>query len=160
MRVKTLRALATEIGVTHPAVLYAKREGRITPEPDGTWDVEKVRRQWRANTDPTKGRSRFKEAAPEKGERRLPTIHEVAMIERRARAEMAVMELRHRKGELVEKADVEKDAAEMYTRVRERLLTMPDRVDAILAACTEPAEINRLLREEVEQALTELSSGG
>lgn len=46
----SIRAYARHRGVSHVAVIKAIKEGRITPEPDGTIDPEKADAEWEANT--------------------------------------------------------------------------------------------------------------
>jgi len=51
MRVTSRRKLAQALGVSETAIRKAERAGRIAPEADGGWDVEKIRQAWQANTD-------------------------------------------------------------------------------------------------------------
>jgi transposase-like protein len=39
----SMREIARQLGVSHTSLQKARRAGRIAPEPDGNWDVEKVR---------------------------------------------------------------------------------------------------------------------
>ena len=39
----SMREIARQLGVSHTSLQKARRAGRIAPEPDGGWDVEKVR---------------------------------------------------------------------------------------------------------------------
>jgi hypothetical protein len=55
------RAAAKELGLSHPALLKAARAGRITLEHDGTYDVDRVRRQLLENSHSEK-RKRKKSA--------------------------------------------------------------------------------------------------
>lgn len=41
--VASMREAARQLGVSHTSLQKAQRAGRIAPEPDGRWDVEKVR---------------------------------------------------------------------------------------------------------------------
>ena len=43
-RISSTRAIAREFGISHTAILKAERVGRISRELDGSWDVERVRR--------------------------------------------------------------------------------------------------------------------
>jgi hypothetical protein len=45
------RELARRIGVSETAVRRAERAGRIRREPDGSWDLAKVKAAWSDNTD-------------------------------------------------------------------------------------------------------------
>ena len=52
MRTTSNRKLADQLGVSETAVRRAERAGRIKREPDGAWDLAKVRAAWAVNTDP------------------------------------------------------------------------------------------------------------
>lgn len=39
----SMREVARRLGVSHTSLQKAQRTGRIAPEPDGSWDIEKVR---------------------------------------------------------------------------------------------------------------------
>jgi len=58
----SLRAYARHRGVTDTAVHKAIRSGRITPEPDGTIDSERVDQEWARNTDTAKKGTRERAA--------------------------------------------------------------------------------------------------
>jgi hypothetical protein len=51
MRTSSNRELARQIGVSETAVRRAEKAGRIKREPDGAWDLAKVRAAWAGNTD-------------------------------------------------------------------------------------------------------------
>lgn len=52
----SIRAYARHRGVTDTAVHKAIRAGRVTPEADGTIDIDRADREWARNTDtPKKG---------------------------------------------------------------------------------------------------------
>jgi len=50
------RELARQLGVSETAVRRAEGAGRIGREPDGSWDLAKVRAAWAGNTDPAQQR--------------------------------------------------------------------------------------------------------
>ena len=50
----SIRKYATLRGVTEGAVRKAINSGRITPNDDGTIDVERADREWKENTDEAK----------------------------------------------------------------------------------------------------------
>ena len=56
MRVTSNRELARHLGVSETAVRRAEKAGRIRREPDGAWDLAKVRAAWAGNTDPAQQR--------------------------------------------------------------------------------------------------------
>lgn len=53
-RAPSQRALATLLGLSHVAVQRATKAGRIAQEPDGSWDVAKVRANLFASSDPAR----------------------------------------------------------------------------------------------------------
>jgi phage terminase large subunit GpA-like protein len=53
-RVASQRELARRLGVSHTALQKAQRAGRIAPETDGAWDVEKIRAQLARTADPAR----------------------------------------------------------------------------------------------------------
>ena len=55
-RTTSNRELARQIGVSETAVRRAEKAGRIGREPDGSWDLTKVRAAWSSNTDPSQQR--------------------------------------------------------------------------------------------------------
>jgi hypothetical protein len=53
-RVASQREVARRLGISHTALQKAQRSGRIAPEPDGSWDIEKVRAQLSRTADPAR----------------------------------------------------------------------------------------------------------
>ena len=100
----------------------------------------------------TTGRIRLRtlrEAPAPSGEPTAPVL---------AVTELAQMELRRRKAELIEAADASRDTFTMFRRVRDRLLIVPHRISALCEG-KPAAEIEALMAAEIRQALTELSEG-
>ena len=64
MRTGSNRALARALGVSETAVRKAEKAGRIRRAVDGSWDVERVRAAWRANTDAGQQRATAPGLAP------------------------------------------------------------------------------------------------
>jgi hypothetical protein len=52
--VASQREVARRLGISHTALQKAQRSGRIAPEPDGSWDIEKVRAQLARTADPAR----------------------------------------------------------------------------------------------------------
>jgi len=76
-----------------------------------------------------------------------------------ALAELRELELRQRRGELLEAAEVQKQWAAGLAAVRDRMLSLPDRLGAVLAGRTE-VEVRSALREALEEALRGIHADG
>jgi hypothetical protein len=73
-----------------------------------------------------------------------------------ALAELRELELKHKRGELLQAAAVRSVWAEQLTRIRDRFLAMPDRLSEAIA--NQPADVVReKLAEEIEDALSALA---
>lgn len=95
----------------------------------------------------------------------LRTVHGAAgptvQVERarllRAQARVAELELAKLEGSLCKTEDVRRSAFTEGRRLRDAILIVPDRVDAILAAENDRQRVNSTLRQELSQALHEFS---
>lgn len=74
-----------------------------------------------------------------------------------ALASMRELELKTRRGELIEAADVEREWSAAIAGARERLLQMPEQICERVAVESDPRVCAELIRKEVYRALTELS---
>jgi hypothetical protein len=70
---------------------------------------------------------------------------------------MAKLEFERESGKLVDADAVRAQIFALGRRVRDTLLGVPDRLAPILAGETDPAVIHRLLTDEIERGLSELS---
>ena len=73
------------------------------------------------------------------------------------RAKMARLDYEEREGKLVEAVKVREDAFQTGRIVRDGLLGIPDRMADVLAAESNPAEVRRILMDELELILVKLS---
>lgn len=73
------------------------------------------------------------------------------------RARELALRNQERRGELIEVATVAREYAEHVGRCRARLLAVPSKVAQRIAALTDPARIENVLRVEIESALRELA---
>ena len=73
------------------------------------------------------------------------------------RAKLRKLEHDVRIGKLIPKDEVHVSAFNKVRTVRDRLLNIPDRVAAMLAAETDPVRVHQMLSEEIRKALIELS---
>jgi hypothetical protein len=62
-RTASNRELARQLKVSETAVRKAEKAGRIRREPDGAWDLPRVKAAWAGNTDPAQQRGSRKAVA-------------------------------------------------------------------------------------------------
>jgi hypothetical protein len=158
-------------GVTIQAVNAAIKTGRITPLEDGRIDSEKSDAEWAERTDPAAARTLEGSRQPRgrgrppngKAEASAPEVLSEYLASRskretfRARREELALE--KDSGKLVPLADVRAAAFNTGRRLREQLLTIPDRVAPVVAGLSDIAECHRVVREEILRALEELVAG-
>ena len=187
MRVTSNRELARQLGVSETAVRRAERAGRIGREPDGSWDLAKVRSAWAGNTDPAQQRG-----GPSAGNRsRRPTrcavkavpeaavgavrdtlrehgepIAAGAMTFMQARTANEVLKAQERrvrlqrlKGELVDRAKAVAQVFRLARDERDAWVNWPARVAAMIAAELEVdvRELHTVLERQVREHLNELA---
>lgn len=157
-------------GCSKQAVSKAVKAGRLTLI-DGMIDPEIADRQWARNTDP----QQQERGAPEQFEvtqRRAVAltdadggsasgdpmlVKEKARTER-LRAELLEIELRQRRGELVEAVDARRVQFNLARTTRNALLALPPRLAPIFASMTDASEIERLFDSELRKLCAQLSS--
>lgn len=165
--------LAKILGISRQRVNELGRLGKITRNADNSWDVETVARQLGRNLNqqqqakarvpiPSTSRTRQEEAALE----REPIItggssHEI-FNRARAAKELAIakerqLDLKRREGQLLEIADVERTWTAGLTAIKNRLLLVPDRLAARLAACQDVLECREIIHGEVVRVLEVLT---
>ena len=76
-----------------------------------------------------------------------------------ALAELRELEVRQRRGELLEAAEVQKQWAHGLASLRDRLLSLPDRLGAVLAGRGE-VQARAILRNALEEALRGIHADG
>lgn len=72
---------------------------------------------------------------------------------RKERFKIARIERLALEGKYVLESDVDKEAFECARATRDQMMAIPDRLDSVLAAESDPHEINRMLTLEVRKAL-------
>ncbi len=164
------RKAAEALRITHPALLKAAKEGRVTREPDGTYEVEKVRRQLAENSSAMKRRptkrqpaavatSPVTEVATE-GEPQDGGNHTLAEAERLLKWEQVrkqQFENAVREGNLAPIGEVNAWVAGMIIRAREILTRIGPELKDRLAQTVDPHECERLVAAETNRALNELA---
>jgi hypothetical protein len=173
----SLREYARRIGISHVSVIRAVRSGRISTV-GGKIDPAVADREWRENTDQSKPLNRI---TGQPRHRRAPDQPAMPMDlggggfggdgaaagyarARAARelylAQLAKIELDEKRGILVRADEVKVGAFNMARKARDQLIALPERVAAILAATQDPAEVQRILEEEIERVCEEIADGG
>ena len=175
------RAYARRRGISHVAVQRAVRYGHITVV-DGKIDPERADREWRENTDQSKprnsitGRPKHQRAPGEPSEpmdfgddeggnktghtngNGTATGYAKARAARELySAQLTRQKLELQRGILVRADEVRLGAFQMARKARDQLIALPERVSAVLAATEDPAEVQRILDEEVERICLELA---
>jgi hypothetical protein len=149
------RAAAKTLGITHPALIKAARTGRVTPEADGSYDVDKVRRELAQNSNALK--RRHTKAPVREHNQGVRTLAEAERQRAWLRVQKDELELARKRGELIEVYEVKKAAFAKARLVRDRLMTLPSRVSTLFAAETDPQKIHQALEDEIRKALVELA---
>ncbi len=180
------RAYARHRGVSHTAVRKALATGRIVTGEDGKIDAAVADAQWERSTDMSKPRNSVtgvpkKRRAtgapsdppgiPDSGAGEVPNGAATGNTARLAAsyagsraareaymARLAKLEFERRSGKLVDADEVRAQIFALGRRARDGLLGVPDRLAPILAGEADAAVIHRLLTEELERGLAELST--
>ena len=164
MKVKGYRKLGAALGVSHTAAIKASKTGRIKPEPDGSWDIERCRRDLAANTHPIKSQQaraqQKNKAAPVPIAKQAGDSKE-SLPDAICRKETALANLREieeatKRAELIDVSQIEQVWATVGQTIRDNLLGMPDKLTPMLAAMTDKKAIRTYLMESFRQLLTAL----
>ncbi len=149
---------AKMIGVNKAQVYRYLKDGKMTRRKDGLIDPEKAKKELAANIDLTHHRVKINignvgtVARQEKLEV-ADNFKKARAFRERYRAKIAEIEYKNMAGLYVLKTDVEKSAFNYGRKIRDKLLNVPDRIYQVVAAETDPAEINKMLKKEIELAL-------
>ncbi|MBX6384023.1 MAG: elements of external origin [Microbispora sp.] len=153
-RVASQREVARRLGVSHTALQKAQRAGRIAPEADGAWDVEKVRARLADSSDPVRKTATLvpprpvpsrPAAAPPPVAPMPPapdplpraaqsTFHDARTANEVLKAQERRLRLDERKGKLVDKARALLLVHRLAKEERDAILAWPARVAAEMAA--------------------------
>jgi hypothetical protein len=167
----SIRGYAEHRGCSKSAVSKALKEGRITREKDGTIDPEKADKQWAANSDPAqvkaqKARKKKKAAKPKTQNSKEPESAQPenpnTYIQSRAIRELYVARLRkleyeEKAGQLVSVDRVTVRWFNLTRQLRDQLLAIPNRIDAVAAAETDRFTVNQIIADEIARVLEEFS---
>ena len=149
MRTSSNRQLARQLGVSETAVRKAEKAGRIRRAGDGSWDVDRVKAAWHANTDAGQQRAPGLRPVPEAA---VGAVRETlrdhgesvpagGMTFLQARTANEVLKAQERKlrlgrlkGELVDRARTTALVFRLARAERDAWLQWPARIAATLAA--------------------------
>ncbi|HQT38703.1 MAG TPA: hypothetical protein PK231_04700 [Acidocella sp.] len=160
----SLRAYAEHRGCDPKTVRQALAAGRIHGEKRGhSWLIDPVAadRQWADRTHPGP-RGRKPNGTPPGAGTNPPPADEIndsapyaksAAREKFYKAELAKIELKIQTGELVDKAEVERNNFTTFRILRDNILNVPDRLAAILANETDRHKVHMALSNELKKAL-------
>jgi hypothetical protein len=187
MRTTSNRELARHIGVSEAAVRRAEKTGRIHREPDGSWDLARVKAEWSRNTDRAQQRREVGLGQPGGGltkaamklvpEAALDAVRETLrehgepvaagpMTFMQARTANEVLKAQERrlrlqqmKGELVDRAKAVAQVFRLAREERDAWVNWPARVAAMIAAELEvdPHQLHTVLERSVRDHLAELA---
>jgi hypothetical protein len=152
-RVASQREVARRLGVSHTALQKAQRAGRIAPEADGAWDVEKVRARLADSSDPVRKTAALAPTPPAAARPATPppaaamgvaadplpraaqnTFHDARTANEVLKAQERRLRLDERKGKLVDKARALLLVHRLAKEERDAILAWPARVAAEMAA--------------------------
>jgi len=146
---------ARQLGIAHSALRYAERRGRITFNPDRSVNVALVRKPLQKNTDPSRQNNNGRMKNPPSLSSRGIAAHREMQAEYQSK--MARLDYEKEARLLVSRDAVRKAVFDSVRRVRDQLMSIPDRIDSIVAAETNERRCNRIIADEIERALNELA---
>lgn len=138
------REYARRRGVSQPTVCRAVKDGRLTLVA-GKVDPVAADREW--------------PKPPLRVPKDSPDYHRARAQREQYRAELTSLELSKLRGELLPAEDVRRSAFALARQTRDRLMAIPDRVSAALAAASDPEDVRRILDVEIDLVCRELSEG-
>jgi hypothetical protein len=156
MAILSVRGYAKHRGTGHSTVQKAIATGRISTLPNGMIDSAVADREWKENTEvrPTGSshRTTDEESTAVRGYTRARAIREhfAALREK--------LEYERLLGSLVSKDEVQVAAFNTSREFRDRMLNIPDRLAAELAAENEPARCYEILKLEITKALDDFAT--
>jgi hypothetical protein len=126
-----------------------RKAGAVTAS--GRVDVAKADAYLAANLNQAKSR---------KVKRSLPTEAEARTRNLEVRTAKTELELKFRRGQLVDVAEVEEAAFNAGRQTRDSVLSVPEKIGDELALISNPFELKARLTRELRQALTNASTWG
>lgn len=149
----TQSVLARHLKVSRQAIHDLVKRGILEPDENGLIDLDLAKHALARKTRPS-GKTA---AALEPSAGQEETHHAARTRRERAEADLAELKLAEQRGEVIRTAAVRATWAARLASARDRLLTVPDRCAAVLAAESSPQRVHELLTKEIHAAMIELA---
>jgi|SRR5579883_115440 len=155
------REVAEALGCTRQNVNKLAKKGTLTREPDGSFDLEKVKGQYAANVQyHQQKRSRQQKPPAEPPAELAPredSMHEAELTQAWLRVHKMQREEMERSEKLVPADDVERIWGEITVQIRNRMMTLPGKLAPRLAMLNDARECQALLDREFREALSAMA---
>jgi len=160
IRLLSLRQYATHRGVALAAVQKAIQSGRIDTEPSGKINPKLADEQWQANTDTSRrppGAAQFGDGnnngrGNTAGDEQMRTAR---LIRATFEAKLVKLDFDQKAGMVVKKDEVYKQQFAATRQLRDKLLTLGDRIAPLVKGKATITEIAEAANAEVRTALVE-----
>lgn len=155
----TAAATGRELGKSDVAVIKAAKAGRISRNADGTFDIDKVKLEWAANTSPIRGGARNEPHTPDRPATIASSPSARAAADNAAvsgsllkartmresyEAQTAKLDYQEKAGQLIDRAGVEMAMETAFRLVRDAIMATPDRLPLPVDVC---ATLRNALRD-------------
>ena len=151
-RTSSAREVARRLGISHTAVQKAERVGRISREPDGCWDIVRVRRDMAVSARP----SRSPMAPPME----TTTLGRLTLAQLAQKVEAQRLAVDQEKGKLIDLSAANARIDEIAGTMRDAVLNWPARVAGTIAAeiHADPHLVQTLLQEHMHALLSDVAA--
>ena len=165
----SIREYARHRGASHTAVRKALQAGRIQQEADGGIDPERADAAWANNTrssvetprQPAHQVETLPDSMPERqvsgNAPGTPDYNKARAVKEFYAARLAKLEFEEREGKLVNIDEINVQHFNRARRLRDRLLMIPRRLAAQLAAETDTRSVEEILDGAIREALEEMA---
>lgn len=153
------KALAKELGVSYRTVLNAIGDNRLSKSvqklPSGHYqlDYKLALKEWVTHENNAKPEVELQDCDGNT----IPPYATSRKLHKYYQAKQAELNYREKTGELVSRDEVEQQSIEMGQKVRDEILSIPNRLCAFAAAETDIHIIRQLMDDVLREALTKLS---
>lgn len=161
----TVKQWAEQQGISRQAAHKRIKSGKVQLNANGKIDVDQAAKQWESNKDSRqqqRGAPKI-EVPPPRPAKKAPDEEDPRSLAaaQKAREWIRVgkedMLLRKMRGELLPKDEVEQSWSSMVSAARSRLLLVPDKIAAKVAAVSNVLEVRAIIDAEIKEALSALA---